>query len=167
MLWNALCYDGLFFCIADILYWVLSIKTLSFPFVSLFLSFLFRLSNKHHWETAITPFSLAIVLVKIHTRLISSFLVTFYKSKLPLVKLLVKLRPNLSSCQLEQSVVDLYWPYSSMKDWENLTCLLPIRIQFLCSSPYCPLLGDPKIVWKDSSPESLYVPNLVRSIGAC
>ena len=39
------------------------------------------------------------------------------------MKLLVKLRPKLSSRQLEQSVVDLYWPYSSMKDWENLTVL--------------------------------------------
>ena len=70
----------------------------------------------HHEETSFTPFSLAIPLVKIHTRLISVFLVPYPKSKLPLVKLLVKLRPKLSSRQLEQSVVDLYWPYSSMKD---------------------------------------------------
>ena len=37
------------------------------------------------------------------------------------MKLLVKLRPKLSSHQLEQSVVDMYWPFSSMNDWENLT----------------------------------------------
>ena len=42
----------------------------------------------------------------------------------PLVKFLVNLRTKLCSHRLEQSVVDLYWPYSSMKDWENLTLLL-------------------------------------------
>ena len=77
-------------------------------------------------EITITPFSLAIPLVKIHTRLISDFLVSYLKSKLPLVKILGKLRLELSSRQLEQSVVDLYWPYSSIKDWVNLTNLMEI-----------------------------------------
>ena len=46
-------------------------------------------------------------------------------------------------------------------------CPLPFGVQFPCSSLYFPSLEDPKIEKKVSLSESLFVPNLVRSIGVC